>query len=98
MSIGLITHSLQNLLTSAFTESSPNMKIRMYLALGTLVSMAHMILPATACTQGRDCLLPDCFCSTFDHPDFTNVKDIPQMVYFAFDDALNVDVSNLTAV
>lgn len=98
MSTGLITHSLQNLLTSAFTESSPNMKIRMYLALGTLVSMAHMILPATACTQGSDCLLPDCFCSTFDHPDFTDVKDIPQMVYFAFDDALNVDVSNLTAV
>ncbi|XP_025077868.1 uncharacterized protein LOC112554343 [Pomacea canaliculata] len=70
------------------------MKIRMYLALGTLLSMAHMILPATACTQGRDCILPDCFCSTFDHPDFTDVKDIPQMVYFAFDDALNVDVDS----
>ncbi|PVD19321.1 hypothetical protein C0Q70_19808 [Pomacea canaliculata] len=66
----------------------------MYLALGTLLSMAHMILPATACTQGRDCILPDCFCSTFDHPDFTDVKDIPQMVYFAFDDALNVDVDS----
>ncbi|PVD19322.1 hypothetical protein C0Q70_19809 [Pomacea canaliculata] len=54
--------------------------------------MAHMILPATACTQGSDCLLPDCFCSTFDHPDFTDVKDIPQMVYFGFDDALTTEV------
>ncbi|XP_033758617.1 uncharacterized protein LOC117340907 [Pecten maximus] len=39
------------------------------------------------CHQGVNCLLPDCFCSRLEHPMDRN--DIPQMVYFGFDDALN---------
>ncbi|KAK7496044.1 hypothetical protein BaRGS_00012745 [Batillaria attramentaria] len=45
---------------------------------------------ASQCVQGENCVLPDCFCPTMKHPDFTDVKQIPQMVYFGFDDALNV--------
>ncbi|KAK7115742.1 chitin deacetylase 7-like [Littorina saxatilis] len=44
------------------------------------------------CVQKQNCHLPDCFCPTFNHPDFQKVKDIPQMVYFGFDDALTVQV------
>ncbi|XP_060064858.1 chitin deacetylase 8-like [Ylistrum balloti] len=35
------------------------------------------------CKQGENCMLPDCFCSTFKHP--LDLKTIPQMVYFGFD-------------
>ncbi|XP_033746862.1 uncharacterized protein LOC117332082 [Pecten maximus] len=41
------------------------------------------------CRQGVNCLLPDCFCSRLEHPMDRN--DIPQMVYFGFDDALNTE-------
>ncbi|XP_060080446.1 chitin deacetylase 7-like [Ylistrum balloti] len=39
------------------------------------------------CRQGVNCHLPDCFCSTLEHP--LNRKEIPQMVFFGFDDAVN---------
>ncbi|XP_060065139.1 chitin deacetylase 1-like [Ylistrum balloti] len=39
------------------------------------------------CKQCFNCHLPSCFCSTFKHP--MNRSDIPQMVYFGFDGALN---------
>ncbi|XP_069128984.1 chitin deacetylase 7-like [Argopecten irradians] len=37
------------------------------------------------CEQGKNCLLPNCFCSTFYHNLF-DPEDIPQIVYFGFDD------------
>ena len=40
------------------------------------------------CQQGQNCKLPDCFCATFNHPLINTTKNIPQMVYFGFDDAL----------
>ncbi|OWF45317.1 hypothetical protein KP79_PYT12763 [Mizuhopecten yessoensis] len=43
------------------------------------------------CQQGVNCHLPDCFCSTFEHPIDRN--DIPQMVFFGFDDAVNEQVA-----
>ncbi|XP_060065183.1 chitin deacetylase 8-like [Ylistrum balloti] len=44
-----------------------------------------------SCQQGVNCHLPDCFCSTFEHSMDRN--DIPQMVYFGFDGAVNEDVA-----
>ncbi|OWF43786.1 uncharacterized protein LOC110459274 [Mizuhopecten yessoensis] len=44
-----------------------------------------------ACQQDVNCFLPQCFCSKFNHP--MNRSEIPQMVYFAFDDVVHVDVS-----
>lgn len=38
------------------------------------------------CEQEINCRLPDCYCSTFDHQ--MSREDIPQMVYFAFDDGV----------
>ncbi|XP_033742285.1 uncharacterized protein LOC117328822 [Pecten maximus] len=43
-----------------------------------------------SCQQGVNCHLPDCFCGTFEYP--MDRKDIPQMVYFGFDGAVNEDV------
>ena len=43
---------------------------------------------AAKCRQGINCKLPDCFCSTDQHPEITNSSKIPQIVYFGFDDAL----------
>ena len=40
------------------------------------------------CQQEKNCILPDCFCATFNHPLINKTKNIPQMVYFGFDDAL----------
>lgn len=45
------------------------------------------IINSEKCLQEQNCKLPDCFCATFQHP-VLNVSSIPQMVYFAFDDAL----------
>ncbi|XP_071166720.1 uncharacterized protein [Mytilus edulis] len=39
------------------------------------------------CKQKENCKLPNCFCSTFNHP-LLRVSEIPQIVYFGFDDAL----------
>ncbi|XP_033742091.1 uncharacterized protein LOC117328704 [Pecten maximus] len=41
------------------------------------------------CKQGENCHLPDCFCSTFHHP--LDPKEIPQIVYFAFDDGVKTE-------
>ncbi|XP_069129801.1 chitin deacetylase 7-like [Argopecten irradians] len=38
------------------------------------------------CKQGENCHLPDCFCSTFHH--LLDPEEIPQIVYFAFDDGV----------
>ncbi|XP_069128863.1 chitin deacetylase 8-like [Argopecten irradians] len=42
------------------------------------------------CQQGVNCHLPDCFCGAFEYP--MDRKDIPQMVYFGFDGAVNEEV------
>ncbi|XP_069128983.1 chitin deacetylase 1-like [Argopecten irradians] len=47
---------------------------------------------AGPCQQGVNCLLPKCFCSTFEHQ--MNVRDIPQMVYFGFDDGMTTAAAN----
>ena len=41
----------------------------------------------------KDCHPPKCSCARYSYP--MDRKDIPQMVYFAFDDAVNVMVSTL---
>lgn len=46
---------------------------------------------SSECTNGVNCLLPNCFCATVDHP--MPRLDIPQMVYFAFDDDVNLKYS-----
>ena len=56
------------------------------------ISLGSTVAQLPKCTQGQDCHLPDCFCPTFKHPHFADVRDIPQMVYFGFDDALHVQV------
>ena len=58
------------------------------------ISYGSTVAQFTSCIQGQNCHLPDCFCPTFKHPDFPDVKDIPQMVYFGFDDALHVQVGS----
>ncbi|XP_036367018.1 chitin deacetylase 1-like [Octopus sinensis] len=40
------------------------------------------------CQQEENCLSPNCYCSSKWFPKM-NVTDIPQMVYFGFDDAVN---------
>ncbi|XP_033744127.1 uncharacterized protein LOC117330014 [Pecten maximus] len=44
------------------------------------------------CQQDVNCFLPNCFCSTFNHP--MNLSEIPQMVYFGFDDAVNEQMAD----
>ena len=48
-----------------------------------------LILPTinTQCQQQSNCFMPKCYCSNQLFPQM-NIKDIPQMVYFAFDDAV----------
>lgn len=46
---------------------------------------------AQTCQQEVNCKLPDCFCPTFDHP--LGKENVPQIVYFGFDDAVNTQVS-----
>ncbi|XP_076465963.1 uncharacterized protein LOC143297457 [Babylonia areolata] len=63
-------------------------------ALALLVlGSAHAFLRGShiRCQQGVNCHLPDCFCPTLQHPDIY-AKEIPQMVYFGFDDALTGQV------
>lgn len=43
------------------------------------------------CKNDINCRLPNCFCPTFDHPMATS--DIPQIVYFAFDDEVTLKYS-----
>ncbi|XP_069128991.1 chitin deacetylase 8-like [Argopecten irradians] len=64
---------------------------RIYLFLIVLVCQC-VAIPLTKCQQGVNCFLPRCFCPTFDHP--MNLSDIPQMVYFGFDDAVNSQMAN----
>ncbi|PVD19323.1 hypothetical protein C0Q70_19810 [Pomacea canaliculata] len=56
-----------------------------------VVYVVHGVIPSD-CTQGVNCILPGCFCATFDHPNRT--AKFPQIVYFAIDDALTVTVEN----
>lgn len=46
---------------------------------------------AESCQQGVNCRLPGCFCPVFQHP--LAARDIPQIVYFGFDDAVQPVVS-----
>ncbi|XP_076444052.1 uncharacterized protein LOC143282330 [Babylonia areolata] len=57
-----------------------------------LICGSSVAQASTKCIQGENCHLPDCFCPTFRHPLFGDIKDIPQMVYFGFDDALHSQV------
>ncbi|XP_021371234.1 uncharacterized protein LOC110461851 [Mizuhopecten yessoensis] len=57
------------------------------LFLGTSVVMSRGV-----CLQNVNCFLPKCFCSTFQH--LMKRSDIPQMVYFGFDDAVHGQVSH----
>ncbi|OWF45132.1 hypothetical protein KP79_PYT13242 [Mizuhopecten yessoensis] len=45
------------------------------------------------CKQGENCLLPDCFCSTFNHP--LDPKEIPHIVSFGFSDGVSVAAEEL---
>ncbi|KAK7116577.1 uncharacterized protein [Littorina saxatilis] len=56
------------------------------------LSCGSVVAQSPRCVQGQNCHLPDCFCPTIQHPNFPDVKDIPQMVYFGFDDALHGQV------
>lgn len=63
------------------------------LSFGYLLLVHHVRLTAAAtCIQGTNCQLPNCFCPTFKHPNFSDPKTIPQMVYFGFDDAVHGQV------
>ncbi|CAC5382560.1 unnamed protein product [Mytilus coruscus] len=42
---------------------------------------------SSECKQEENCKLPNCFCATFNHSHLS-VSEIPQIVYFGFDDAL----------
>ncbi|XP_046572247.1 uncharacterized protein LOC124280387 [Haliotis rubra] len=44
------------------------------------------------CVQGINCQLPNCFCSTTRLN--MDLEEIPQIVYFGFDDALNVEMAS----
>ncbi|XP_060067645.1 uncharacterized protein LOC132547857 [Ylistrum balloti] len=48
-------------------------------------------MPQDPCQQDKNCFLPNCFCSTFNHQ--MNPSDIPQIVYFGFDDAVNIGMA-----
>lgn len=52
----------------------------------TLVFAFAVLGAQSTCQQGVNCHLPECFCNTFKHP--IDRHDIPQMVYFGFDDAV----------
>ncbi|XP_060078838.1 chitin deacetylase 7-like [Ylistrum balloti] len=54
--------------------------------------IAIVITSRAVCIQNVNCFLPKCFCSTFQH--FLKRSDIPQMVYFGFDDAVHGQVSH----
>ncbi|KAL8602233.1 hypothetical protein ACOMHN_022746 [Nucella lapillus] len=56
-----------------------------------LMSAYGRAMPSKQCEQGVSCQMPDCFCPTLDHPSLVP-QDIPQMVYFGFDDALTGEV------
>ncbi|XP_033744063.1 uncharacterized protein LOC117329940 [Pecten maximus] len=43
------------------------------------------------CEQEVNCELPECYCSTFEHK--MNRRDIPQIVYFGFDDGQTADAA-----
>ncbi|XP_005107367.1 uncharacterized protein LOC101850596 [Aplysia californica] len=58
------------------------------LAVGLPLTIAY---GASGCQQEQNCRLPDCFCPTFEHPLGSN--NVPQMVYFGFDDAVQAQVS-----
>ncbi|XP_060064860.1 chitin deacetylase 1-like [Ylistrum balloti] len=44
-----------------------------------------------SCEQEVNCRLPECYCSTFEHQ--MKRRDIPQMVYFGFDDGMTADAA-----
>ncbi|KAL8572200.1 hypothetical protein ACOMHN_049376 [Nucella lapillus] len=64
----------------------------MIVALVLSLICGSTVAQSSRCVQGENCRLPDCFCPTFQHPFYHDIKDIPQMVYFAFDDALQGQV------
>jgi len=57
----------------------------MLLSVLCVVAMTTTMTMADTCVQEQNCMLPECFCPTFEHPLGT---DIPQIVYFGFDDAV----------
>ncbi|GFS27590.1 chitin deacetylase isoform B [Elysia marginata] len=57
-----------------------------------LLMLYFSLTSGTTCVQGDNCRLPGCFCPTFEHPKLP-VLDIPQIVYFGFDDAVQPQVS-----
>ncbi|XP_027231311.2 chitin deacetylase 7 [Penaeus vannamei] len=42
------------------------------------------------CTQGVNCLLPDCLCGSVYHPGDLDLSEVPQFVVLSFDDAVTV--------
>ncbi|XP_071102475.1 uncharacterized protein [Haliotis cracherodii] len=54
----------------------------------TIVNGSHQ----SQCIQGINCQLPNCFCSTSRLN--MDLEEIPQIVYFGFDDALNVEMAS----
>ena len=71
------------------------MQARVYTSAVALfaISLGSAVALPSQCVQGQNCHLPNCFCPTFKHPLFPDAKEIPQMVYFGFDDALASQVT-----
>lgn len=67
------------------------MGTRLYVLLGILACVRSDSSP---CRQEKNCKLPKCFCSTFNHT-LLPVSEIPQMVYFGFDDALTPPITKI---
>ena len=71
----------------------------MFSAINLLHGAAAMLILLTSvsdvtgdtCQQEVNCKLPDCFCPTYDHP--LGADNIPQIVYFGFDDAVQTQVN-----
>lgn len=66
--------------------------VRLYSAF--VLTIAVNINAAAECKLGNNCNLPDCFCKTESFPSM-KTKNIPQFVYFGFDDAVTITVSRM---
>lgn len=77
--------------SSSATALKMEIKLIVLIVLNVVYAV-HGVIPSE-CIQGVNCILPGCFCATFDHPNRT--AKFPQIVYFAIDDALTVTVRSL---
>lgn len=69
------------------------MDVKTIFVLLGIIAMALLVCRSDAQTCRASCTPPDCSCPRMSYP--MDRRDIPQMVYFGFDDAVNVIMASL---